>query len=226
MSRTESALDIIRKREAHRISGVELSANIEEVYQRGAVDFNFFAGLCAPDIMRTMFPGFYLALFKLITQGNTDPEAVLKFALGLPRGFAKTTFLKIVVCWLIVYKLNDYFLVVCANEGKALAFISDVDALLSSRNMEQVYGRWSAAKIVDNAKLKVATSQGRTVYLQPAGAGSAIRGANLNMMRPDCIICDDVQSREDALSDGVNEAQKDWFTATLLKAITVFGDRH
>lgn len=224
MSRTESALDIIRKREAHRISGVELSANIEEIYQRGAVDFNFFAGLCAPDIMRTMFPGFYLALFKLITQGNTDPEAVLKFALGLPRGFAKTTFLKIVVCWLIVYKLNDYFLVVCANEGKALAFISDVDALLSSRNMEQVYGRWSAAKTVDNAKLKVATSQGRTVYLQPAGAGSAIRGANLNMMRPDCIICDDVQSREDALSDGVNEAQKDWFTATLLKAIETYGE--
>ena len=223
MSTVASALDIIRKREEARGAEVRLEADLAQIRERGAVDFNFFAGLCAPSVMRTLFPGFYLALFKLITQGNDDPELVLKFALGLPRGFAKTTFLKIVVCWLIVYKMNDYFLVVCATEGKALGFISDVDNLLSSPNMEQVYGKWSGAKTTDNAKLKVAHCQGRTVTLQPAGIGSAIRGANLNMQRPDCIICDDIQSREDALSETVNESQKDWFTATLLKAIESWG---
>lgn len=223
MGTVASALDIIRRREEARVDEVKLAADIEATKARGAVDFNFFAGLCAPSIMRTLFPGFYLALFKLITQGNTDPELVLKFALGLPRGFAKTTFLKIVVCWLIVYKLNDFFLIVCATEGKALGFISDVDNMLSSPNMVSVYGDWSAAKMVDNAKLKVAHSQGRTVTLQPAGVGSAIRGANLNLQRPDCIICDDIQSREDALSETVNESQKDWFTATLIKAIESWG---
>ncbi len=222
-SSVESALDIVRQRESLRTEEVVVETDLEATRARGLVDFNFFAGLCAPSLMRSLFPGFYLALFKLITQGNTDPESVLRFALGLPRGFAKTTFLKIVVCWLIVYKLNDYFLVVCSTEGKALGFIADVDAMLSSPNMTQVYGDWAAAKLVDNAKLKTAHSQGRTVNLQPAGVGSAIRGANLALQRPDCIICDDIQSREDALSEAVNESQKDWFTATLLKAIESHG---
>ena len=161
-SSVESALDIVRQRESLRTEEVVVETDLEATRARGLVDFNFFAGLCAPSLMRSLFPGFYLALFKLITQGNTDPESVLRFALGLPRGFAKTTFLKIVVCWLIVYKLNDYFLVVCSTESKALGFIADVDAMLSSPNMTQVYGDWTAAKLVDNAKLKTAHSQGRT----------------------------------------------------------------
>lgn len=220
----KSAADIIAAEAQTKVRELQIAVDVEATRARGEVDFNFFAGLCAPTIMRSAFPGFYLALFKLITSGNTDPEQILRFALGLPRGFAKTTFLKIVVCWLICYKRNYFFLIVCATEGKALGFIDDVDAMLSSPNMEKVYGRWSQSKTTDNAKLKVAHYQGEVIYLKPAGAGSAVRGENLNMRRPDCIICDDIQAREDAISETVNEKQKDWFNATLLKSIESYGE--
>lgn len=200
-----------------------ISADLQATKDRGRTDFNFFAGLCAPRIMRTLFPPFYLALFNLLIKGNDDPYYIMRFALGLPRGFAKTTFLKIVVCWLIVYDKNFYILVVCASEGKALSFISDVDAMLSSPNMESVYGKWSQSKSIDNAKLKVGVMNGRARTLHPAGSQSDIRGSNLNLARPDCIICDDVQSREDALSEATNASQRDWFTATLIKSIETYG---
>lgn len=224
MTKMASAADIVKAEALARRNELQIEADISQIRARGEVDFNFFAGLCAPALMRSLFPGFYLALFKLLTQGQTDPETILRFALGLPRGFAKTTFLKILTCWLICYKRNFFYLIVCATEGKALGFISDVDAMLSSPNMERVYGRWSQAKTTDNAKLKVAHYQGESIYLQPAGVSSAVRGANLNMRRPDCIICDDIQSREDALSETVNENQKEWFNATLLKAIESWGE--
>nr|WOE43403.1 MAG: terminase large subunit [Caudoviricetes sp.] len=220
----ESAIDIVKAQAVAKVEELRIAADKESIRARGEVDFSFFAGLCAPTIMRSVFPPFYLSLFKLLTQANATPEEILRFALGLPRGFAKTTFLKILVCWLICYKRNYFFLVVCATEGKALGFINDVDSILSSPNMEQVYGSWTQAKVTDNAKLKVANYQGESIFLQPAGISSAVRGANLNMRRPDCIICDDIQSREDAVSETVNEAQKDWFNATLLKAIESWGD--
>lgn len=220
----KSALDIIEASKEAAKQEQLIRVAKQEAYERGKVDFNFFAGLCAPTIMRTLFPPFYLALFNLVITFNSDPENILRFALGLPRGFAKTTFLKILTCWLIVYEKNYYFLIVCATESKALSFIADVDAMLSSPNMEEVYGRWSQAKSVDNAKLKVAHYRGNTIFLQPAGVGTHVRGNNQNMRRPDCIICDDVQSREDAMSEAVNASQKEWFNATLLKAIESYGD--
>ena len=74
--------------------------SVESAKARCRVDFNFYAGLLlGPDIMETAFPPFYSRdLFGLLTQTDEDPYHLLRFALGLPRGFVKTTFCKIVVC--------------------------------------------------------------------------------------------------------------------------------
>lgn len=202
---------------------IELATTAHDVYMRGAVDFNFFAALVAPTVMRTLFPPFYLQLFQLLTRDLQDPYAILRFALGLPRGFAKTTFLKIIVCWLICYHRNSYFMIVCATDKKATRFIKDVKSMLGQPVIRDVYGNWGEAKLVDNSFLLHASIGGHTFLLEPAGAESAIRGANIDLMRPDCLIFDDVQSREDALSDVVNQSQREWFYATALKAIETYG---
>lgn len=211
-------------REQLAVAQVEAEAELEEVKARAKVDFNFYAGLMAPETMRTRYSQFYLDLFVLLTTLDDDPYNLLRFALGLPRGFVKTTFLKILTCYLIHYGYNSFVLVVCASEPKAISFIDDVDEMLSQPQIEAIYGRWTASKITDNAKLRRGVVDGRQVILQPAGAQSnTIRGSNVGHLRPDLIICDDIQTREGALSDVQNNAMIEWFTATLAKAIANYG---
>ncbi|AAS89593.1 p07 [Pseudomonas phage PaP2] len=195
----------------------------ESIRERCRVDLNFYAGLIIPRVMRVPFPAFYCQLFTLLTQLNPDPYELMRFALGLPRGFVKTGFLKILTCWFIHFGYAEFILIVCASEPKAVAFITDVDNMLSQPNIEEIFGLWSATKSVDNAKKKVGTINGKVVILLPAGAGTAVRGTNEDHKRPDLIVCDDVQTRECALSEVQNAALLEWFTATLVKCIDNYG---
>ena len=123
----------------------EIGVNPSDVRARAAWDINFFAGMCIPSVFRFPFPEFYVALFNFILLAieRKDPammEKVLRIAVGLPRGFAKSTFLKILVCYLIVHDKISFILIICATEDLAENFIEDVHDILSSPNVESIYG--------------------------------------------------------------------------------------
>lgn len=204
---------------------ISFQASVEEAKARGKVDFNFYAGLVlGPDIMESAFPPFYSTdLFSLLTSSEVDPYKLLRFALGLPRGFVKTTFCKIIVCYLIHYGYNDFILAVCATDKLAQAFITDVDGMLSSPAVEQVFGNWTSSKSVDNATAKIGSLNGKQIILIPRGAEAAVRGINIFNRRPNLIVCDDIQTRENALSEVQNASLIDWFTGTLLKTLSKKG---
>lgn len=202
---------------------VSYQTTMEAAKARGAVDFNYFAGIVVPSLMRTLFPPFYLALFSLLITVNSDPYFIMRFALGLPRGFAKTTFLKILTCWFIVYDRNHFIVIVGSTDSKALDFIEDVDNMLSSPQVEAIYGRWTSSKVVDNAKRKIGFMNGKKIIMVPFGANTKVRGLNINNQRPDLIICDDIQDRDGAMSTAQNATLQDWFTSSLLKAIATYG---
>jgi hypothetical protein len=204
---------------------LELRVDPAQVYERGFRDFNFFAGLCIPDIMLFPFPPFYVTLWSLavkaIKEGREDKlYKIIRYAIGLPRGFAKTTFLKVLVCWLIAYEKITFLLIVCATEPLAYAFLSDVSTMLGSENMQSVYGIWEPA--VDNAGEKKGSYRRRLVILKAIGAGTSIRGVNEENRRPDFLLCDDMQTKENDDSDTEREALFDWFVGTLLKVVDKF----
>ena len=195
-----------------------------DLYQRGAQDFQFFAGLCIPHIIRFPFPPLYIAIWQLIVTATTKEERdnVIRYAIGLPRGFAKTTFLKILAVWLIVYDKVSFLLIVGATENLAHNFLSDVDDILASPNIEAIYGAWTINKAVDNREMKKAMYRRKVIILMGIGAGTAIRGINLAYERPDFLLCDDMQTKENADSETESSHLLDWFTGTLLKVVDPF----
>lgn len=208
---------------AQASKSLTIQADLDEIRARGLVDLNFFAGIVVPMVMRCSFPPFYCALFALLTRINPDPEFIMRFALGLPRGFVKTTFLKILTVWFIVYERNSFVLVIGLTEAKALDFVADLDSILGSPQCEAVYGRWSGNKMVDNAKRKRVKYNGRNVTLVPMGANTSVRGIQIDLERPDLIICDDIQDRDGALSEAQNASLIEWFTASLIRCIATYG---
>lgn len=204
-------------------SPVDLPVDPIQARARGEADFNFFAGLCLPDVMLFPFPKYYIGLWALIVKAIREGKdehlfKLIRYAIGLPRGFAKTTFLKVLVCWLICYEKITFLLVVCATEELSYAFLRDIQAIMTSDNIQQVYGIWEPA--VDNAGMKKGVYRRRLIILKAIGAGTAIRGVNEGMRRPDFLLCDDMQTKENDESDTEREALFKWFVGTLLKVVS------
>ncbi len=203
--------------------GQTVSANLSayEIAEYIRDDLDFLSSILLPEIETYPFPPFYKQAWAYILQNlhSLSTEEIFRFALGLPRANCKTTFLKILVCYLIIhdYDLN-FILIVCATELLAENFLEDVDDMLSSDILSQVYGSWQAGKGTNNKKVKRCTWQNRKLLLVAIGAQTSLRGLNLGNRRPQLIICDDVQTKENDESPAERAALLRWLTGTLFKA--------
>ena len=197
----------------------------DEAYERGKTDLNFFAGMLIPQVMISAFPMFYIGLFQILT--NRDAKSIgkiLRFALGLPRAHAKTTFIKVIICWLIVYDKISFAIILCANQDLADELLSDVNDMLCTENARLIYGDWEGQLSTDAKQLKKCLYHGRSVILAAKGADTAIRGINIKHRRPDLIFCDDAQTKEndDSPTDRLKFRKR--LVATM-KIISPTGDR-
>lgn len=201
--------------------------DISEAYTKGFEDINYFAFIAIPEVMIYSFPPLYVAMWKMLVKAMVEHDLsrakrVIRFALGLPRGFAKTTFIKVLICWLICYDLVTFVLVICATEPLAENLLADVDDMMSQEAMQQIYGYWTINKITDNKQLKTCTFRKKSIILAALGAGSSLRGLNIKHKRPDLVLCDDMQTKENDNSEAESLTLFRWFIGTLLKAINPF----
>lgn len=204
----------------------EVSTPLLDAYNRGAVDINFFAALCMPTVCESQLPPFYLAVWQIIA--NRQPDMLgklLRFALGLPRGHAKTTFIKILITWLIVYDKASFILIVCSNSELADQLLADIHDILDSDNITSIYGQWSSCLAVNSADTKKGSYHSRSVTLVARGWQAGIRGLNLKNNRPDIIFCDDVQTRKNDESPTERTSLLRELVGTIFKALRPKGDR-
>lgn len=201
---------------------VKLTA--QEAFERNFHDFQMFAYTMLGDVMVFDLPKLYVSLFLMLVNAHSNEEKkkILRFAMALPRGFAKTTFIKLLVCWFIVYDKVTFVLVVCATEPLAHNFVSDVNDMLGDPSAEFIYGIWAANLAIDSKEMKKASYRRRVVIIAAIGSGTSVRGLNLKHQRPDFIICDDMQTKENADSDTESLRLLEWFTGTLLRAVNPF----
>jgi len=205
---------------------LDLGVDKQAAYERGKVDINFFAALCMPDVCVYALPSFYVMIWQMLAnREGLALNKLIRFALGLPRGHAKTTFIKILIAWLIVYDKVTFVLIICASEPLAENLLSDINDILGSPNIEAVYGSWNAVLSKDSVDLKKAWYHEKPIVLAAKGAQSSLRGINIKNRRPDLIFCDDMQTRENDESITDRAKLRRWFTSTLLKCIAPKGDR-
>lgn len=206
------------------LSPKSVQYTIQEAFERGFNDLYFFSYIMLAEVMIYKLPSLYIEIWLILVKAHSAEERakILRFALALPRGFAKTTFIKLLVCWFIVYDKATFLLVVCSTESLSHNFISDVDDMLSDPSVEHIYGNWSASKAIDSKEMKKCSYRRRVVIIAAIGSGTSVRGLNLKHQRPDFVVCDDMQTKENADSDTESVRLLEWFTGTLLKAVSPF----
>lgn len=196
-------------------STTEATADAQQAAALARTDLNFLGMLSAPDEFVFGFPHFYITLFHLLTSFKSKLE---RYAIGIPRGFAKTTFIKLLCLWYILFSQKRFILIVGASEDLAVNTLSDICDFLGSPNIKKLFGNWQSDIEVDTQRLKVFNFRGRSVILRAIGAGTAVRGINRKSSRPDVIIMDDVQKREDAENPELADQLLKWILGTLMKA--------
>jgi len=189
-----------------------------QVYEAARASLDFLAALLAPMVVKFLFPPVFISAWNWLLSYINKPRDFSKLALGLPRGFGKTTFVKFFICYTILFTTRRYIIVISATEKHAINIITDVCTMLANSNIVAVFGDYRLGVTTDTQTFKVFGFRGRTIMLEAIGKGGAIRGTNRDNERPDVMVFEDIQTREEANSKTVSEGIEEWMIGTAMKA--------
>lgn len=192
--------------------------NAEEVKGNAREHLDFLCALAMPFVYEYAFPPKYLDLWAWLREYVHRVRDFSQLAIGLPRGFSKTTLIKLFCLYIILFTNRSFILVVCSNMAKAIDFVTDVMGMLREPNIKAVFGDFSLGIEMDRLDKHVFTFRGRKIVLAALGSGGDPRGLNVGHQRPDIMIFDDMQSKELAESQAQSEAMERWLYGTVMKA--------
>jgi hypothetical protein len=147
----------------------------------------------------------------------------------MPRGFSKTTLLNAANLWSIAYKECNYPAYVLKTAKKATKQLSSITKQLVNNGIfKAVFGELKPAQRNDEAK-RWSESEGfvqlqNDVSLMAVGSGGAIRGELDDGQRPDRLIIDDIEDKENTKTDERRADTRDWFFGDLLPVLPEMDD--
>jgi len=194
----------------------------QEVHDLAKSSLDFLAALALPLIFRYFFPSVYKSIWQWLLSYVHRTRDFSQLALGLPRGFAKTTFVKIFVLYCILFTTRKFVLVCAETQTKAENIVSDVIDTLDEENIKKVFGYWKLGLEKDTQALKKFGFRGRNITLA-AGTVATVRGLNIKNERPDVMIFDDIQSRVQAESEIISQQIETDMVGTAMKAKSPHG---
>jgi len=196
----------------------EAAFNSQEVQDLAKQSLDFLAALAMPVVFKYLFPVVFKAIWDWLLSYVHKVRDFSQLAIGLPRGFGKTMLIKIFVIYCILFTRKSFILIICGTQTKANNIIADIQSMLDEPNVKAVFGDWRIGLTVDRQDIKEFGFRGRKILLMGAGAQSDIRGITRNNTRPDVMIFDDIQTREDADSREVSTKLETWMIGTAMKA--------
>lgn len=196
----------------------ELGATAQEVQALAKNDLNFLAALTMPLIFKYEFPPVFLSVWEWLLGYVHQDRIFPQLALGLPRGFGKSTLMKIFLIYCILFTNKKFIAIVAANAKLAENILSDVMDVLEEPNIKAVFGDWKLGVEKDTQSLKKFGFRGRNIMIATVGAEGPIRGLNIKNQRPDVMLFDDIQSKECAESEVQSTSLETWLISTAMKA--------
>ena len=191
----------------------------EQVYAKLASDLNFLSRFLLGDLFKYDWPPTIIATWALMIQSVAalqDYAGEANLAIGIPRGFAKSTLMKIFCCYCLLFTRHTFIMVVGNIDANAANIIKDIDSMLDGDHVRKFFGSHRAQMPIDRQDFKLFRFQGKVCILRAKGGRTSLRGLNVEHRRPDVILMDDIQDDDNAKSDVESKALLSWIVNTLL----------
>ena len=198
-------------------TSIDTAFQVDQVQNLAKNSLDFLAALATPEIFKYFFPSVYISIWQWLLLYVHKTRDFSQLALGLPRGFAKTAIVKLLILYAILYTNKKFILITAENTSKAINIVSDVMDMLSEPNIVKVFGDWKVGVETDRQDLKKFGFRGRNIIIL-AGTVETIRGVTLKNVRPDLMVFDDIQSRSMADSQSVSDNLEREMYGTAMKA--------
>lgn len=196
----------------------EAAFNTAEVQTLAKNNLDFLAALAMPMVFTFGFPPVFQAVWQWLLAATLELRAFPQLALGLPRGFGKTTLIKIYILYCILFTNKKFILIISSTATLAENILSDVIDMLNEPNIKRAFGDWKLGVEKDTQSLKKFGYRGRNITVAALGAGASMRGLNIKNERPDVMIFEDIQTREQADSQTQSDNLEKWMVGTAMKA--------
>ena len=196
----------------------EVAAPADQVHQQAKGDLDFLAAMVMPLVFEFCFPPVFQAVWRWLLSYSHEPRIFPQLALGLPRGFGKTTLIKIYIIYCVLFTNKKFILIIAATQKLADNILADVADMLNEPNIKRAFGDWTLGIEKDTQALKKFGFRGRNITLAALGAEGSLRGLNLKNERPDVMVFEDIQTREQADSAVQSHTLETWMIGTAMKA--------
>lgn len=179
-----------------------------------AVIEGFVASVLAPHFDKAVAtPQFHRELWDLCC---SDKSLV---AVAAPRGHAKSTAVSLAyVLAAALFRNRTFILMVSDTEGQAKEFLGDIKKELQSN--ETLIELFGVKKFVRDTEtdIIVEMDDGYRFRIVAKGSEQKVRGMKWNHLRPDLIVCDDIENDEIVMNQERREKFRNWMVKALLPA--------
>lgn len=184
-------------------------------------DTRLFARELFPDIFYSPYSGLHEEIFDLIDSGER------KIAIAAPRGLGKTSIARSVAAKGILFRDVNFVLYVSNSATVAEMQTENMKRdLRTNALIRELFGdiKSLAAEGLDDTFSKLAwVAFGESLVL-PRGAGQQVRGMNWNNFRPQLIIVDDLEDKDEVRNEENRKKLKEWFFSDLLRCVNHYKD--
>lgn len=141
----------------------------------------------------------------------------LLVAVAAPRGHAKSTAVSLsYVLAAALFRNRTFILLVSDTEGQAKEFLGDIKKeLQSNETLMELFGVKRFLKDTET-DIIVQMEDGYRFRILAKGSEQKVRGLKWNHMRPDLIVCDDIENDEIVMNQDRREKFRDWVLKALL----------
>ena len=145
-------------------------------------------------------------------------------AIAAPRRHAKSTAITLAYALAsVLFRSRRYVLVVSDTITQATQFLGDIKReLLDNDNLRQLFKIQEFVKDTED-DIIVKCQDGHEFRVSAKGAEQKLRGLKWKSLRPDLIICDDLENDEIVLNKDRREKFKRWFYGALIPSLSAKG---
>ena len=203
-----------------------LTKDLDDVLAKCVVSIKVCCGTLFPSIFYAPFSLLHNQIFGLIDQ--CIAEGKNKIAIAAPRGIGKTSIARTIANRGILFRLYN-FIVYLSNSATSAEMQTEnmKRDLISGKEIRQLFGsiKESIASEggIDESFSKSAWTAFGSTFILPRGAGQQVRGLNWANYRPELVIIDDLEDKDEIRNETNRAKLKEWFHSDLMKTEGRYG---
>jgi len=170
-----------------------------------------------PETFYAPYSDLHDEIFKLI---DSDAQRI---AIAAPRGIGKTSIARTLAAKSILYRDVNFITYVSNSATAAEMQTENLKRELRSNNeVRKIFGDIKIADSglnLDDTFSKASWIAFGNTLVMPRGWGQQVRGLNWNNHRPQLIIVDDLENKDEIMNEDNRKKIKEWFFSDLMKSV-------